>query len=63
MTGWEEKDKFVSFPLISHDKDVWRFDGLTIRRTGPHTAEHVVTVKHGGEPAHDAVLRYRRTSR
>jgi len=63
MTGWEEKDKFVGFPLISHDKDVWRFDGLTIRRTGPDTAEHIVTVKHGDEPAHDVVLRYRRVSR
>jgi len=63
MTGWEEKDKFISFPLIAVEKDVWRFDGLTIRRTGPDTAEHVVTVKHGDGPARDAVLRYRRVPR
>jgi Domain of unknown function (DUF6265) len=63
MTGWEEKDKFVSFPLISVEKDVWRFDGLTIRRTGPDTAEHIVTVKHGNGPAEDAVLLYRRVTR
>ena len=63
MTGWEEKDKFVSFPLIAVDKDVWRFDGLTIPRTGPDTAEHVVTVKHGNGAGEDAVLLYHRVSR
>ena len=63
MTGWEEKDKFVSFPLIAVDKDVWRFDGLNIRRTGPDTAEHVVTVKHGNGAGEDAVLLYHRVSR
>ena len=63
MTGWEEKDKFVSFPLVSVGNNVWRFDGLTIRRTGPNSAEHIVTIKRGDEPAHDAVLRYRRLPR
>ena len=61
MIGWEEKDKFVRFPLVAVEKDAWYFDGLTIRRTGPDTADHIVRVKSrdtGKE--HDALLHYRR---
>ena len=61
MTGGEEKDKFVRFPLVAVEKDAWYFDGLTIRRTGPDTADHIVRVKSRatGEE-HDALLHYRR---
>ena len=27
MTGWEEKDKYVAFPLVAVDKESWYFDG------------------------------------
>ena len=60
MTGWEEKEKFVAFPLVSVGRDEWHFSGLTIERTGPDTAVHIVTVRHGNEPPHDEVLKYRR---
>lgn len=60
MTAWEDKDRFIRFPLVAAEKDAWYFEGLTIRRTGPHTAEHVVLVKpKDGEPS-EQVLRYRR---
>lgn len=60
MTAWEEKDKFVRFPLIAVEKDVWFFDGLTIRRTAPDRAEHVVRIKRKDGSEEEAVLRYRR---
>jgi hypothetical protein len=37
MTGWEEKNDFVTFKLVKHDETgVW-FSGLTFKRTGPDT--------------------------
>jgi len=60
MTAWEDKDKFVRFPLVERVGDTWYFDGLTIRRTAPDAAEHVVRVKHKDGASEDAVLRYRR---
>ena len=60
MIGWEEKDKYVRFPLVAVEKDTWYFDGLTIRRTGPDTAEHIVRIKGKDGSSHEEVLRYRR---
>jgi len=64
MVGWEEKDKFVRFRLVAVDKDAWYFDGLTIRRTGPDSSDHIVRVKSRttGEER-DAVLHYQRVKR
>lgn len=64
MTGWEEKGDFVRFPLVAVEKDVWYFDGLTIRRTGPDTADHIVRVKSRATgQQQDALLHYRRVTR
>jgi len=60
MTAWEDKDKFVRFPFVERVGDTWFFDGLTIRRTGPDSAEHVVRIKHKDGKTEDAVLKYRR---
>jgi len=60
MTGWEEKERFIRFPLVAVEKDVWYFDGLTIRRTGLETAEHVVRIKRKDGSTGEAVLKYRR---
>jgi hypothetical protein len=60
MTAWEDKANFIRFPLVAVVGDTWYFDGLTIRRTGPDAAEHVVRVGHKGGKTEDAVLRYRR---
>jgi hypothetical protein len=35
LTGWEEKDKFVTFRLARVAADAVYFDGLTFRRDGP----------------------------
>ena len=63
MTGWEEKDKFVRFKLVAIDKDAAYFDGLTLKRTGPDTADHVVRIKGKDGAVREAVLHYRRVAR
>ncbi len=60
MTAWEEKERFVRFPLVAVEKDAWYFDGLTIRRTGPDSAEHVVLIKSRDGKEKEELLRYRR---
>ena len=35
LTGWEEKDETVDFPLVALDEDQAWFDGLTYQRRGP----------------------------
>lgn len=60
MTAWEEKERFVRFPLVAAEGDNWYFDGLTIRRTGPDSSEHVVRIKGKDGKVSEQVLRYRR---
>ena len=35
MTGWEEKNDYVTFRLVKHDATGAYFSGLTFRRVGP----------------------------
>ena len=35
FVGWEEKDGYVTFPLVEVAQDTAWFDGLTIKRDGP----------------------------
>lgn len=45
MTGWEEKNDFVTFRLVKQDDTgVW-FDGLTFRRTGPDTMDGYLALR------------------
>lgn len=60
MTAWEEKDRFVRFPLVATEKNAWYFDGLTIRRTGADSSEHVVRIKGKDGKESEAVLKYQR---
>ena len=60
MTAWEDKERFVRFPLVAADKDAWYFDGLTIRRTGPDSSDHVVRIEGKDGKVSEAVLKYRR---
>jgi hypothetical protein len=63
MTAWEERDEFVRFALVSVEGNAWHFEGLTIRRTGPDTAEHVLRVRSGESGEENVqVLRYRRAT-
>jgi hypothetical protein len=58
LTGWEEKERFVRFPLVAVEGGAWYFDGLTIRRTGPNSADHVVRIKRKDGSSGEAVLHY-----
>lgn len=58
MTAWEEKNHFIRFPLVAVEKDHWFFDGYTLRRTGPDTADHIIRVKRGSGPEQEVVLKY-----
>ena len=62
MTAWEDKATFVRFPLVAVEKDTWFFDGLTIRRTGPNSADHIVRVGRKDGSQEEAVLHYRRAA-
>ena len=35
MTGWEEKDKSINFPLVAKENGAVYFDGMTFKREGP----------------------------
>jgi hypothetical protein len=45
MTGWEEKNDFVTFRLVKQDQTgVW-FDGLTFKRTGPDSMDGYLALR------------------
>ena len=60
LTGWEDKDKMVRFPLVAVEKDAWYFEGLTIRREGPDGMVAAVRVGHDDGTSEEVVFRYRR---
>ncbi len=37
LTGWEEKDETVAFPLVQISDNELNFEGLTYRKTGPNS--------------------------
>jgi len=43
--GWEEKENYHSFPLLSIDGDTYRFDGLIIQRVSATEVHHIVSIK------------------
>ncbi len=45
MTGWEEKDKPVQFPLVKVSTNEANFDGLTYRKKDDDTLEVYVAIK------------------
>ncbi|MCP3915664.1 MAG: hypothetical protein GY711_08925 [bacterium] len=49
LHGWEEKDAFVSFPLVKIEDGVAQFDGLTFRRDGPDRMQVHLAVERNGE--------------
>ena len=46
--GWEEKEKFVSFPLVRLAEDAVYFDGLTYRREGDNRLRAFVAMSNHG---------------
>ncbi|MBB4612520.1 DUF6265 family protein [Novosphingobium taihuense] len=49
LTGWEEKDKVVSFPLTDRKGDRLDFSGLVYERTGKDSMTASVRVTEGGK--------------
>lgn len=45
MTGWEEKDGFVTFRLVKLDPSGVAFDGLTFRRLGDDAMEAFIALR------------------
>jgi hypothetical protein len=57
LSAWEEKGDVVRFPLIAVERNVWFFNGLTIRRDGQDAMAIVVRV--GRTPARTSELVFR----
>jgi hypothetical protein len=45
LTGWEEKDRFVSFPLVRMSPSAVYFGGLTFRRLGPDRLQIFLAIR------------------
>lgn len=60
LTGWEEKDETVSFPLVAIETSAAYFNGLTFRRTADGGLESFVRVRGEDGKAGEMTFRYRR---
>lgn len=49
FTGWEEKDRHVTFRLARVEPDAVYFDGLTFRREAPDRMTIYLALRSGGE--------------
>ena len=49
LVGWEEKDKYVSFPLVRITPDAAFFDGLTYKRTSPTQIDVYIATEQDGQ--------------
>jgi hypothetical protein len=45
LTGWEEKDKYVSFPLVEIRENEIRFDGLAFKKPSEDKLEITVMIE------------------
>jgi hypothetical protein len=62
LTGWEEKDDMIEFPLVKVTPNEVYFDGLTYRRTGADTREGFLLVR-GASGIEEVRFEYRRVRR
>jgi hypothetical protein len=60
LTGWEEKDKSVNFPLIAREGNSWYFNGLTYRREGRNRLLVAVRMRGDDGKVSELVFRFRR---
>ena len=59
LSGWEDKNEIVRFPLVAVEPNVWYFDGLTIRRDGLDGLVGAVVAGPPGSQS-ELVFQYRR---
>jgi hypothetical protein len=61
MTGWEEKNGFVTFKLVKHDASGAYFEGLTFRKNGPDAIEAFLALRNRADgTVREERLTYRR---
>ena len=60
LTGWEEKDEMVSFPLLAIEECAAYFSAVTYRCDGADGLLVAVRVKGAGEAAEELVFRFTR---
>lgn len=60
MTGWEEKNDFLTFALVKHDTSGAYFGPFTIKRTGPNSWEGFLAMQQGGTTSEEKFT-FRRT--
>ncbi|MDX1647343.1 MAG: DUF6265 family protein [Longimicrobiales bacterium] len=64
LTGWEEREETVEFPLVARERETLWFDGLTLRRTAKDEFRIWVALSGEAEPdRREALFVYRRAPR
>ena len=61
LTGWEEKDEYVTFPLVKLEQNTAYFNGLTMKLAG-NTCTHYLAMKQKDGSHKEAALVYQRSS-
>lgn len=59
LSSWEEKDEYISFPLVKLTKDAAFFDGLSYLRDGPDRLKVYVAIK-GKTEVHEEEILFRK---
>ena len=60
FSAWEDKNEFLSFPLVKLADEAIYFEGLTFKRVGPDQLHVYLAAKKGDEFV-ERHIRYRRT--
>ena len=60
LSGWEEKDKHISFPLVKLTAKAAYFEGLTYLRDGPDRLKVYVVAGQEGNVKEEAIVYHRR---
>ena len=60
LRAWEEKEDYVSFPLVKLTKSAVYFEGLTLIRVGEDQMQAFIVISRAGE-VEEVELTYRRT--
>ena len=57
LTGWEEKEDYITFPLVKMGQQTVWFDGLTIKRVGDEVILHLAMKEDGKMSEEKLVMR------
>ena len=63
LSGWEEKEDSIEFPLVEYTSNEAFFDGLTFRKVDDDTLEAFVLLKHEDGGLEEVGFHYRRVGR